>query len=209
MLERRRTLAAALAAIAFPVSGALPVAPSAAAPDLCLRTVSPEAPPVCVIPPMPPPRHEVRPPPPRVPAAGIGRAATGAGMAVAGFGSPGAGDGNPSTRVRRIGDRTIDGPSAASLSAALLSGNKTLLEGSVLRLPGLIDKKATKEPRARSGRRAESSIAADRAKYRAAARADGGAGQRALLRRRHIGAGGERHGGGRQQDQLFHGIPQW
>src|SRR5215470_12972701 len=64
MLERRRTLAAALAALAFPVSGALPVAPSAAAPDLCLRTVSPEAPPVCAIPPMPPPRREVRPPPP-------------------------------------------------------------------------------------------------------------------------------------------------
>src|SRR5215831_2328120 len=209
MLERRRMLAAALAAIAFPVSGALPVAPSAAAPGLCLRTVSPPRHPVCAIPPMPPPRREVRPPPPRGPRRWHWSRGHWRWNGRRWFGSSGAGDGNPSTRVRRIGDRTIDGPSAASLSAALLSGNKTLLEGSVLRLPGLIDKKATKEPRARSGRRAESSIAADRAKYRAAARADGGAGQRALLRRRHIGAGGERHGGGRQQDQLFHGIPQW
>jgi len=89
MLERRRMLAAAPAAIACPVSGWLSAAPSAAAPGWSLHDACPAASPVCAIPPMPPPRREVRPPPPRGPAARIAREAAGAGAIVAGFGAGG------------------------------------------------------------------------------------------------------------------------
>jgi hypothetical protein len=89
-----------------------------------------------------------------------------------------------------------------------LSGGKTLLEGLVLGLPGPIDEKPADQPRARPSGCTEPGIAADRAKYRATTRADGRAGQRALLGRRHIGASRKRHSDGREQQQMFHGFLQ-
>ena len=81
----------------------------------------------------------------------------------------------------------------------LLSGGNTLLEGCILGLPGAIDEKPAEQPRARPGGRSETGVPADRAKNRADAGADGGAGQRPLLGRRHIGAGRKRQNDGRKQ----------
>ena len=99
-------------------------------------------------------------------------------------------------------------PEEASPSSALLSGGKALLEGGILSLAGPVDEESPEEARASADAGAEPSIAGNGTNCRAAARADGGAGQRALLRRRHVGAGGERDGDGREQQQLFHGVPQ-
>src|SRR5215469_4998243 len=96
----------------------------------------------------------------------------------------------------------------SSPSSALLSGGKALLEGGILSLAGPVDEKSPEEARTGADAGAEPSIAGNGAYCRAAACADGGAGQRALLRRRHIGAGGERDGDGCEQQQLFHGGPQ-
>jgi hypothetical protein len=80
---------------------------------------------------------------------------------------------------------------AGYFSSALSSGGKTLLEGLVLSLPGSIDEKPAKQPSTRPGSRTEAGIAADGAGDGADPGACCGAGQRALLGRRHIGAGGE------------------
>jgi hypothetical protein len=68
-----------------------------------------------------------------------------------------------------------------------------------LGLLGLIEEKPAEQARSGPGSRSEPGIAADRAKYRAAAGANGRAGQRALLRRGHIGASGDRQSEGREQ----------
>jgi hypothetical protein len=81
----------------------------------------------------------------------------------------------------------------------LLSGCETLPEGLVLGLPGSVDEKPAQQPCARPGGCTEPGIPADGANYGAAARADGRTRQRALLRRRHVGAGGKRHNHGREQ----------
>ena len=94
---------------------------------------------------------------------------------------------------------------ASYFSSALSSGGKPLLEGLVLSLPGSIDEKPAKQPGTRPGSSTEPGIAADGAGDGADPGACCGAGQRALLGRRHIGAGGERHGDG---CELFHGVPQ-
>ena len=176
MLERRRMLAAAPAAIACPVSGWLSAAPSAAAPGWSLHDACPAASPVCAIPPMPPPRREVRPPPPRGPAARIAREAAG-GCQSAIVPSP-----------------SFEPPEEANPLSALLSGGKALLEGGILSLAGPVDEKSPEEARTRADAGAEPGIAGNGANCGAAARADGGASQRALLRRRHVGAGGVRDG---------------
>src|SRR6516165_3005526 len=79
---------------------------------------------------------------------------------------------------------------------ALSSGRDALLEGPILGLLGLIEEKPAEQARSGPGSRSEPGIAADRAKYRAAA---GRAGQRALLSRGHIGASGDRQSEGREQ----------
>jgi hypothetical protein len=85
---------------------------------------------------------------------------------------------------------------ARYFSSALSSGGKPLLEGLVLSLPGSIDEESAKQPGTRPGSRTEPGIAADGAGDGADTGACCGAGQRALLGRRHIGAGGDRHGDG-------------
>ena len=61
-----------------------------------------------------------------------------------------------------------------------MSSGKTLLEGPILGLPGLIEEEPAEQARTGAGSRSEPGISADRANYRAAAGADGRAGQRAL-----------------------------
>jgi hypothetical protein len=89
-----------------------------------------------------------------------------------------------------------------------LSGREALLKGRILSLPGPIDQKPADKPRTRPGGRTEPGIAADSANYRATAGANRSAGQRALLGWSHIGAGGERHSGTREQQYFFHRVPQ-
>jgi hypothetical protein len=87
----------------------------------------------------------------------------------------------------------------ASLSSPLLAGREALLEGGILSLSGPIDKKPADKPRARPGGRAEPSVATNRAGDCADPGARGGAGQRALLGRGHIGASSDRQSNGREQ----------
>ena len=94
--------------------------------------------------------------------------------------------------------RTSRGSAVRPLTA-LSSGRDALLEGPILGLLGLIEEKPAEQARSGPGSRSEPGIAADRAKYRAAAGADGRAGQRALLSRGHIGASGDRQSEGREQ----------
>ena len=82
---------------------------------------------------------------------------------------------------------------------SLSSGRDALLEGSILGLPGLIEEKPAEQARSRPGSRTEPRVPADRAKYRAAAGADGRAGQRALLGRGHVGTSTNRQSNGREQ----------
>ena len=70
----------------------------------------------------------------------------------------------------------------ASPSPALLSGGKALLEGHILSLAGPVDEKSPEEAGTGADAGAEPSIAGNGAYCRASACADGGAGQRALLR---------------------------
>jgi hypothetical protein len=91
---------------------------------------------------------------------------------------------------------------------SLSSGRDALLEGPILGLPGLIDEKPAEQTRTGADAGAEPGIPGDRANYRAAAGADGRAGQRALLGRGHIGTGSDRQSDGREQQQLVHGVPQ-
>jgi hypothetical protein len=79
-----------------------------------------------------------------------------------------------------------------------LSGRKALLEGGILGLSGSIHEKPTEQAGTRPGGRNEPGITADRANNRAAAGADGRAGQRALLGGGHFSAGSERHSNGRE-----------
>ena len=80
-----------------------------------------------------------------------------------------------------------------------MPGGKALLESPILGLPGLIEEKPAEQARTGAGSRSEPGIATDRAKYRAAAGADGRAGQRALLGRGHVGTSCDRQNGGREQ----------
>jgi hypothetical protein len=82
---------------------------------------------------------------------------------------------------------------------SLSSGRDALLEGSILGLPGLIEEKPAEQARSCPGCRTEPRVPADRAKYGAAAGADGRAGQRALLGRGHIGTSSDRQSDGREQ----------
>jgi hypothetical protein len=93
--------------------------------------------------------------------------------------------------------RTTRGSSVRPLTS-LSSGRDALLEGSILGLPGLIEEKPAEQARSRPGSRTEPRVPTDRAKYGAAAGADGRAGQRALLGRGHIGASGDRQSDGRE-----------
>ena len=86
----------------------------------------------------------------------------------------------------------------ASLSSPLLAGREALLEGGVLGLPGAINEKSADQPCSRPGDSSEPGIPADGANHRAAARADGRAGQRPLLSWGHIGASSERQSDGRE-----------
>ena len=79
-----------------------------------------------------------------------------------------------------------------------MSSGKTLLEGPILGLPGLIEEEPAEQARTGAGSRSEPGIATDRAKYRAAAGADGRAGQCTLLGRGHIGASGDRQSDSRE-----------
>jgi hypothetical protein len=82
---------------------------------------------------------------------------------------------------------------------SLSSGRDALLEGSILGLPGLIEEKPAEQARSRPGSRTEPRVSTDRAKYGAAAGADGRAGQRALLGRGHVGTSTNRQSNGREQ----------
>jgi hypothetical protein len=89
-----------------------------------------------------------------------------------------------------------------------LAGRDALLEGGVLGLSGAINEKSADQPCSRPGDSSEPGIPADGANHRAAASADGRAGQRPLLGRGHIGASSELQSDGREQQYLFHGVPQ-
>ena len=80
-----------------------------------------------------------------------------------------------------------------------MPGGKALLESPILGLPGLIKEKPTEQARSRPSGGTEPRVPADRAKYRAAAGADGRAGQRALLGRGHVGTSTNRQSNGREQ----------
>src|SRR5262249_54355354 len=82
---------------------------------------------------------------------------------------------------------------------SLSSGREARLEGLVLGLPGPIDEQSAEQARSSADAGAEPGIAADRANYRAAPGADGGAGPCALLGRGHIGTSSDRQSDGREQ----------
>ena len=94
------------------------------------------------------------------------------------------------------------------VSPPLLSGRETLLEGSVLGLPGLIEQKPAEQAGSRPSGRTEPGVPTDRPGDGADTGPSGGAGQRALLSWGHIGASGDRQNDGREQEQLVHGVPQ-
>jgi hypothetical protein len=73
------------------------------------------------------------------------------------------------------------------------------LEGPILGLPGLIEEKPAEQAGSCASGGTEPGITADRAEYRAAAGADGRAGQRALLGRGHVGTRSGRQSDGREQ----------
>ena len=81
---------------------------------------------------------------------------------------------------------------------SLSSRRDALLEGPILGLPGLIEEKPAEQARTGPRSRTEPRVPADRAKYGAAARADGRAGQRALLGRGHVGTSGDRQSDDRE-----------
>ena len=93
--------------------------------------------------------------------------------------------------------RTTRG-SSAGLLTSLSSDRDALLEGSILSLPGLIEEKPAEQACSRTGSRTEPRVPPDRAKYGAAAGADGRAAQRALLGRGHVGTSGDRQSDGRE-----------
>jgi hypothetical protein len=82
---------------------------------------------------------------------------------------------------------------------SLSSSRDALLEGSILGLPGLIEEEPPEQAGSCASGGTEPGIAADRAKYRAAAGADGRTGQRALLGRGHVGTSRDRQSDGREQ----------
>jgi hypothetical protein len=90
-------------------------------------------------------------------------------------------------------------PPAIRCLPPLSPGRDALLKGSILGLSGPIDKKPADEPCTRPGSRTEPGVPAYGAKNGAHARARGGAGERSLLGRRHICAGGKRPSEGREQ----------
>jgi hypothetical protein len=96
------------------------------------------------------------------------------------------------------GQRTSRGSAVRPLLACS-AGRDALLEGSILGLPGLIEEKPAEQARSRPGSRTEPSVPTDRAKYGAAAGADGRAAQRALLGRGHVGTSSDRQSDGREQ----------
>jgi len=91
--------------------------------------------------------------------------------------------------------------------AAPPPGGISLVECSVLRAPGLVDEKPAEQAGSRPDPGAQSGIAPDRANDRAAAGADGRAGERALLGRGHVGAGDDRQSKSSDYQKLFHEIP--
>jgi hypothetical protein len=76
--------------------------------------------------------------------------------------------------------------------AASAARHVALLERRVLSAAGLIDQKAAEQAGSGTDPGAERGIAADRPDDRPATGADGGAGERALLGRGHVGAGDDR-----------------
>jgi hypothetical protein len=94
--------------------------------------------------------------------------------------------------------RTSRGSAPRPLKS-LSSGRDALLEGPILGLPGLIEEESAEQTRTGADAGAEPGIAGDRANGRAAAGADGRAGQRALLGRGHVGTSGDRQSEGREQ----------
>ena len=141
------------------------------------------------------------------PVAGFDREVAGYGTAAAGFGSPEAGNGRGTSGLATQSTTPFKPPEAAAgPSSAPLSSGKTLPEGLVLGLTGLIDKQPANQPRVCTGGGTQSGIPADGSKYGSDAGARSSAGQRALLRWRHIGAGSELYRDGREQEKLFHGV---
>jgi hypothetical protein len=107
-------------------------------------------------------------------------------MAAAGFGFPG------------DGARTRDPVARRLLRHLPARGRVSLLESPVLSLPGSINEKPPNEACSRAGDRSEPGVPTDRANHRAAAGADGRAGQRPLLSWGHIGASSDRQNDGRE-----------
>jgi len=88
---------------------------------------------------------------------------------------------------------------AARILPPLLSGGEALLEGSILGLPGPINEKPTDQTCSRTGDSSQPGVPADRPGDSADAGAGSGAGHRALLGWRHIGASSNRQGDGGEQ----------
>jgi hypothetical protein len=83
----------------------------------------------------------------------------------------------------------------------------SLLEGSVLRAPGLVDKQTAGQAGSRTDSGAEPGVPADGADNRTNSRASRGTGERALLGRGHVGAGNDRQSESSDYQKLFHEIP--
>jgi len=214
MLDRRRMLAAAVAAMTCPLGGVLALAQPAAPSGPSLVVPAPRA-----LAALPVRAHHVtvRQCHRHVTrsarhlrvdlTAGIGREVDGGGMAGGGSGCPG--DGAESA-IRVWPRRNVtaalrfERPSGCSFSLGRrrgcppAPGRDALLKGSVLGLPGAIDEKPADQACTRSGGRTEPGVPADGAKNGADPGARNGAGQRPLLGRGHICAGSERHSEGRE-----------
>ncbi len=83
----------------------------------------------------------------------------------------------------------------------------SLLEGSVLRAPGLVDKQAASQAGSRTDSGAEPGVSADGADNRTYSGPGRGAGERALLGRGHVGTGDDRQSETSDYQKLFHEIP--
>jgi hypothetical protein len=86
-------------------------------------------------------------------------------------------------------------------------GREAFLEGPVLGATGLIDDEAAYQAGSRPGGGTEPSIPADRTKNRTDSCAGGGAGERPLLRRSHVGTGNHRQSESGEHQELFHPNP--
>jgi hypothetical protein len=83
----------------------------------------------------------------------------------------------------------------------------SLLEGSVLRAPGLVDKEAAGEAGSGTDSGAEPGVPANGADNRTHSGPSRSAGERALLGRSHVGAGDDWQSESSDYQKLFHEIP--